>query len=262
SGADPAARDAAARPSALDDAGIEQRIGERIPLDLAFRDESGESVRLGDYFGDKPVLLVPAYYRCPMLCGLVLEGVSRSLKVLAFGAATDYQLVVFSFNPEETPADAAARKERALALYGRDGGDPGWHFLTGDQEAIAQLTRAIGYRYGFDAARGEYVHAAGILALTPDGTIARYFYGVELAPKDLRLGLVEASQGRLGTVIDQALLYCYRYDPAVGRYSLLTMRLVRIGGAVTVLGLGLLIGLLLREERAGRRRMSEGTAAP
>jgi protein SCO1 len=241
---------AAALPAALRDVGIDQRVGESLPLDLAFRDERGTSVRLGDYFDGKPVILVPAYYRCPMLCTLVIEGVARALKALTFGAGADYQLVVFSFDPRETPADARADKAHAVDLYDRPGSEA-WHFLTGDAQSIGALTRALGFRYKYDQARGEYVHASTLVLATPQGRIARYLYTTEPAPKDLRLALVEASQGTVGTPIDHVLLYCYRYDAATGKYTLLTMRLVRAGAVVTLAGLALLIGTMVRQERRG-----------
>jgi protein SCO1 len=236
-------------PRTLRDVGIEQRMGEGLPLDLQLRDHEGREVRLGDYFGDRPVILAPVYYRCPMLCTLVLEGLARSLKVLKLGAATDYRLVVFSINPAEGPQDAAARRSRALDHYGRDGGEEGWHFLTGDQQAIHRLTTALGFRFAFDTESGEFLHAAAVVVATPEGTVSRYFFGTEHAPKDLRLGLVEASRGAIGTRLDQALLYCYRYDPASGKYTLLVMRLVRLGAGLTVLALAAFIATMLHQEK-------------
>lgn len=250
---------ASERPPELQNAGIEQRIGEKVPLDLELRDETGRTVRLGEYFGDKPVLLAPVYYECPMLCTLTLEGIAKSLKVLTFGAEEDYQLVVFSFDPAETPEQAMARKQRALDLYDREGAEEGWHFLVGDRESVGRLTEAIGFQAAFDEQRGEFVHAATLLILQPDGTISRYFYGVDYPPKNLRLGLVEASEGRVGSPLDQVLLYCYRYDPTTAKYSLLTMRLVRTGAAITILAIGLFIFTLVRLEK-GRPGVSEGTA--
>lgn len=245
-------------PTALRDVGIDQHMGQELPLDLRFRDENGRIVRLGDYFGSRPVIVVPVYYRCPMLCPLALEGLSRALKALTFGARADYTLVVFSFDPSETPADARRKKTDALEIYGRRGGEAGWHFLTGDAAAIGALTKALGFRYSFDTSRGQFVHASTLVMATPQGRVARYLYTTEPAPKDLRLSLVEASAGRLGTVADQVLLYCFHYDASTGRYTLLTMRLVRIGAGVTVLALGLFIGFMLRQERRGRIAM-EGT---
>lgn len=252
-------RPASQLPPALEGVGLDQRIGEAIPMDLPFRDEEGREVRLGEYFDGRPVILAPVYYRCPMLCTLVLEGLARSLKVLKLGAETDYRLVAFSINPAEGPEDAAGRKERALHLYGRGGGEEGWHFLTGEVSSIGALAEAIGFRYAYHQESGEYFHAAAIVVATPEGTVARYFFGTEYAPKDVRLGLVEASQGNVGTLVDQALLYCYRYDPATGQYSLLVMRLVRLGSALTVLALAVFIGAMLYQEK---RRSAEQAAAP
>jgi protein SCO1/2 len=248
-----------ALPAALRDVGIDTRIGQTLPLDLRFRDETGAAVRLGDYFGSQPVILVPVYYRCPMLCTLVLEGLARSLKTLTFGSGADYQLVVFSFDPRETPADARADKASTLELYGRDGGE-GWHFLTGDAESIATLTRALGFRYAWDGERAEYVHASTLVLATPQGRIARYLFTTDPPPKDLRLAMVEASAGRLGTAADHVLLYCFRYDPTTGRYSMLIMRLVRTGAALTVLALALFIGFMVRQERRGARATAAAAA--
>jgi len=249
-------------PFALRDVGIDRHIGGQLPLELPLVDEQGRTVHLRDYFGSRPVIVMPVYYRCPMLCPIALEGLARSLKVLAFGAKTDYELVVFSFNPDEGPADARKKKADALEYYdGHRFGDRGWHFLTADRQTIAALTHALGFRYTYDQAKGQFVHASTLVLATPDGKIARYLYTTEPAPKDLRLALIEASAGKLGTLADQVLLYCYHYDAASGRYTLLTMRLLRIGAAVTVLGLALMIGLLLRQERRGAReraRVLEG----
>jgi protein SCO1/2 len=198
---------------------------------------------------------VPVYYSCPMLCPLALEGLARSLRMLTFGAKTDYELVVFSIDPRDTPADARRKKADALATFGRAGGDAGWHFLTGDERAIGALTRAIGFRY--KAENGQFVHASTLVMVSPKGKVARYLYTTEPAPKDLRLALVEASSGQLGTVADQVLLYCFHYDAATGRYTLLTMRLVRIGAALTVLALGGFIAYMLRQERRRGRLAAE-----
>jgi protein SCO1/2 len=248
----PADAQSTALPAALRDVGIDTRIGETLPLDLRFRDEAGATVRLGDYFDGQPVILVPVYYRCPMLCTLVLEGLARALKTLTFGAGADYQLVVFSFDPRETPADARQDKASTLELYGRDGGEA-WHFLTGDAAAIGELTRALGFRYAYDEQRAEYVHASTLVLATPDGRIARYLFTTQPAPKDLRLAMVEASAGELGTAADHVLLFCFRYDPTTGRYSMLVMRLVRAGAALTTVGMVVFIGVMLRQERRGAR---------
>lgn len=243
---------AGARPAALETVAFEQRLDTQLPLDLALRDEEGRSVTLGQYFGARPVILSLVYYRCPMLCGLVLEGMVRALKTLAFDVGREMEVVTVSFDPTETAALAAEKKTSVLEGYGRAGAAAGWHFLTGDQESIARLTDAVGFRYRYVADERKFAHAAGIVVLTPEGRIARYFYGVEYAPRDLRLGLIEAAQGTIGSPVDQLLLYCYRYDPATGKYGAVVMRLVRLGGIATVLALGGFMAVMLRRERKGQ----------
>ncbi len=222
-------------PQALRDVGIEQRLGASVPLDLRLRDESGEMVELGSYFGSRPVVLALVYYECPMLCTLVLNGLVSSLKALAFDAGREFDVVAVSFDPEETPALAAAKKETYLHSYRRPNAAAGFHFLTGDAESIRRLAEAVGFRYRYDPASDEFAHAAGITVLTPSGVIARYFYGVEYAPRDLRLGLIEAAEEKIGSAVDQLMLYCFRYDPATGRYSAAVLNLVRLGGVLTVM---------------------------
>jgi protein SCO1/2 len=241
------------RPAALRDVGIDQRIGARLPLDARFRDEDGDLVRLGDYFGQQPVLLVPAYYECPMLCTLVLNGVTSALRALAFDVGADFTVVTFSFDPRETPDLARAKRDTHLRAYRRPGAEAGWHFLTGEEADIRRLTEAIGFRYAFDPAAGEYAHASGIVVATPDGTVARWFLGVEYAPRELRLGLVEASERRLGSVVDQLLLFCFRYDPHTGRYSGVAMGAVRAGGVLTLALLAGFVAVTMRRERLRRR---------
>jgi protein SCO1 len=237
-----------ALPTPLRDVGYDQRLGGQVPLDLILRDEANRTVRLGDYFGERPVVLVLAYYTCPMLCTLVLEGAAASLKVLTFEAGREFDVVVVSFDPRDTAAKAAAVKREILARYGKPGAAAGWHFLSGGEGPIAALTRAVGFRYYFDRQTGQYAHAAGLVLLTPKGRIARYFYGVEFPPRDVRLGLVEASGEKIGSLVDQVLLFCFHYDPVVGRYSAMTMNLVRAGGVATVIGLALTVLLLRRRE--------------
>jgi len=251
------------KPPILEHVGFDQRIGDVIPLDLPFRDEDGNTVPLRTFFQGKPVVLVPAYYECPMLCTLVLNGVVSALRALPFDAAKEFQVVVFSFNPRETPALAKAKKETYLSEYRRPDSAAGWHFLTGDEDSIAKLTAAIGFRYAWDEAQKQYAHASGIVVVTPQGRLARYFYGVEFPPRDLRLALVEASTEKIGTVVDELLLFCFHYDPATGRYSQVALDVVRAGGLATVLALGIFIVVMLRRERARARRVGEarGTAA-
>jgi protein SCO1/2 len=246
-------------PEVLRDVGIDQKIGQGLPLDAPFVDDTGKAVVLGDYFGDKPVLLVPVYYRCPMLCPLALDGMARALKVLTFVSGADYELVVFSIAPAEGPEDARKRKAETLELFGGPG--DGWHFLTGDHQSIGRLTRALGFRYAQEGSTGEYVHASTLVMATPEGRISRYLYTTEPAPKDLRFAMVEASAGKIGTPADHVLLFCYSYDATTGKYTLLTWRLLRISAAVTVLSLALFIGYMVRQEKRGARSRAalEGT---
>jgi len=231
------------------DIGLDQRLNEQVPLELPFRDETGKSVQLRDYFGEKPVVLALVYYQCPMLCTLVLNGLLRSLRALSFTAGNEFTVVTVSFDPGETPALAAAKKEIHLQEYARPGAEAGWHFLTGEETAIHQLTQAVGFRYVYDAKANQYAHASGIIVLTPEGRIARYFYGVEYAPRDLRLDLVEASANKIGSPIDQLLLLCYHYDPATGKYGVLITNVIRLAGVATVLGLGTFMLVMFRRDR-------------
>jgi protein SCO1/2 len=247
------AEPAGARPAILNEIGYDQRLGETVPRDIVLRDESGREVRFGDFLGRKPVVLTLVYYECPMLCTLTLNGLAGALKTLAFDIGREFDVVTVSFDPRETPALAAAKKKAYLARYDRPGAEAGWHFLTGDAAQIARLTGAVGFRYAWDERTRQFAHPSGVVLLAPDGTIARYLYGIEYAPKDLRMGLMEASERRIGTAVDHALLYCYQYDPATGRYGMLTMRLIRGGGVLTVLGLGGFIFAMRRRELATLR---------
>jgi protein SCO1 len=238
-----------ARPAAVRNVGFDQRIGAQVPLDVAFRDETGKTVRLGDYAGTKPILLVPAYYQCPMLCTLVLDGVVSALRAVPFDVGDAFTVVTFSFDPRDMPAAAAEKQAHYLAEYRRPGAAAGWHFLTGDDDAIRRLTAAIGFRYAWDAEHQQFAHASGVVVLTPDGTIARYFYGVEYAPRDLKLALVEASEHKLGSPIDELLLFCFHHDPTTGRYGAAVVNAIRAGGILTLLALGGAIAVLLRRER-------------
>ena len=241
---------AAARPAILDDIGYDQKLGETVPGDIVLRDESGRDVRFADLLGERPVVLTLVYYECPMLCTLTLNGLSGALKTLNFDIGREFDVVTVSFDPRETPALAAAKKKAYLARYGRPGAEQGWRFLTGDAAQIARLTRAVGFRYAWDEKTRQFAHPSGVVLLTPDGRIARYLYGIEYAPKDLRMGLMEASERRIGTAADHAMLFCYQYDPSTGRYGLLTLRLIRAGGVLTVLGIGSFILVMRRKELA------------
>ena len=238
-----------ARPPALRGVGIDQRLGGRVPLDAIFLDEGGRAVRLGAFFRDRPVLLVLAYYNCPMLCTQVLNGTLGSLKAVSLDAGRDFEVVVVSFDPRDRPADAAAKKKPYVAAYARPGASEGWHFLTGGRAPIERLTEAVGFRYRWDEQTAQFAHASGIFILTPDGRIARVFYGIEFAPRDVRLGLVEASEGRIGTPVDQVLLYCFHYDPAAGKYAATVMGLVRLGGVAAVLALSTFLLVMWRRDR-------------
>jgi protein SCO1/2 len=237
------------RPAALREVAFDQRLGEAVPLDLTFRDETGRAVRLADLVHGRPVVLSLVYYDCPMLCTLTLNGLVSALSVLTFEPGKDFEVVTVSFEPKETPALAAAKKKVYLERYHRPGAAEGWHFLTGDAANVGALTRAVGFRYAWDEETRQYAHPAGVVVLTPDGRIARYMYGVEYAPRDLRLALVEASERRIGNPVDAVLLYCYRYDPTRGRYAASVMRIVRLAGILTVVGLGTFVLLSLRRER-------------
>jgi len=236
------------RPAVLENVGIDQRLNEQVPLDLIFQDESGARVPLATYFGSKPVILSLAYYECPMLCTLVLNGLASALKVLSFDAGKEFEVVTVSFNPADTPALATAKKQTYLKEYGRAGAAAGWHFLTGDAASIERLTRAVGFRYTYVPEQKQFAHAAGIMVLTPQGKLARYFYGVEFSPRDLRFGLIEAAQDKIGSAVDQLLLFCFHYDPATGKYGAIAMGSVRVGGALTVFALVTFLVVMLRRE--------------
>jgi protein SCO1/2 len=239
------------RPAQLRDVAFDQRLGDPVPLDVPFRDEDGKTVTLRDYAG-KPMLLVPAYYTCPMLCTLVLNGVVSMLRALPFDAGKEFTVVTFSFDPKDDPAAAAAKKATYVGEYRRRGAEGGWHFLTGDAASIEALTKAIGFRATWDQANAQFAHASGIVLVTPQGRITKYFYGVEFSARDLRLAIVEASENQIGTVVDQLLLFCFHYDPATGRYSRLALDVVRAGGVLTLAGMAGMIGWWLLRERLGR----------
>lgn len=259
------AQTAGTLPEPLRGVGIDQRLDGQVPLDLVFRDETGKAVRLGEYIGavpGRPTILALVYYECPMLCSLVLNGLLGSLKALSFNVGDEFNIVTVSFDPRETPALAAAKKKEYVRRYGRPGAAAGWHFLTGEEEAIRQLARAVGFRYAYDAKTDQYIHASGIMVVTPRGRLARYFYGIEYAPRDVRLGLVEASANRIGSPIDQVLLFCYHYDPVTGKYGLLIMNVLRLAGLATVLALGTFIAVMLRRDRRRKRDHGERSFRP
>ena len=242
---------ASTMPGVLQGVAFEQKLNTALPLDLTFRDEDGRPVRLGDYFGRRPVVLTFVYYECPMLCGQVLNGLVSSLSVLDERIGRDFDVVTVSFDARETPVQASGQKRAYLDRYKREGAEAGWHFLTGDQASIDALTDAAGFRYVWDEATQQFAHASGVVVATPDGTLSRYFLGIEYSPRDLKFALMESSEGRVGSLVDQVLLYCYHYDPATGTYGLVVMNTVRLGGAITVLALmGFVVVTLRRESRA------------
>jgi protein SCO1 len=235
-------------PLVLQNVGFEPQLDAHLPLDLAFRDETGRNVKLQEYFNtQKPVLLALVYYGCPMLCNQTEQGVVGALRMLSFNPGRDYEVVFVSFDPRESPDMAAQKKESAMGHFRRPETASGWHFLTGSQESIAALTKASNFRYSFDQKSNLFAHAAGIMLLTPDGRISRYFYGVEYPARDLRLGLVDASAGKIGTPVDRALLFCYQYDPTSARYSASVLKIIRAGGVLTILVL--LAGMLIFRRR-------------
>lgn len=251
---------ASQRLNMLENVRFDQNLDARLPLDLPFVDETGRTVRLGDYFGERPVILALVYYECPMLCTQVLNGLVSALGVLDFDAGRDFDVVALSFDPGESAALASAKKDAYMARYGRPGTEGGWHFLTGAEADIRQVTDAVGFEYAYDPAIDQYAHAAGITLLTPDGRVSRYFFGIEYAPRDLRLGLVETAEGRIGSVVDQVLLFCYHYDPTTGKYGLLTMNLVRGAGVLFLLALGTFWVVSWRSERRSRAESAEPPA--
>jgi len=246
------------RPPGLKNVGIEQHLNEQIPPNLAFRDETGKPVQLADYFGRKPMILNLVYYQCPMLCGEVLSGLESALRVLKFDVGKEFDVLTISFDPRETPEMAAVKKIEYLKRYGRAGAAAGWHFLTGPQSSIDALTKAAGFQYEYDPKSGQFAHATAIMVLTPAGKIAQYYYGVEFAPKDLRLGLVQASQNKIGNLVDEVWLYCYHYDPDTGKYGAIVSRILKVAAGATIFILGTFLVLMFRlgslsdQRRAGR----------
>ncbi|HEY7288417.1 MAG TPA: SCO family protein [Vicinamibacterales bacterium] len=241
------------RPVGLAAVGIDQRLGDSLPLDLRFHDEHGNTVRLADYFGRLPVILTLNYFDCPMLCPLELNDVLRAARAMPLNLGSDYQILTVSIDPDDTPARAIEKQHWFAERYGRPGGATGWHFLTGDADAIRSLTQAVGFRYSRDQASGQYAHVAGLMVVTPDGRLTRYFFGLEYSPRDVRLALVDASNGRIGSIADQVLLFCFHYDESAGRYNFAIVRAVRAGGILTVFGLGALMTVMFRRERRATR---------
>jgi protein SCO1/2 len=236
------------RPELLKQVGIDQKLNQTIPLNLAFRDENGQTVQLAQFFGQKPVILTLVYYNCPMLCTQVLNGVESGLKELQTDIGKQFEVVTVSIDPTESHVLAKVKQEMYVGMYGRPAAAQGWHFLTGDEPQIKQLADAVGFRYAYDPDTKQFAHASAIMLLTPEGKISRYFYGIQYPSRELRLGLVEASEGKIGTPVDQVLLFCYHYDPKTGKYGLLISRVIQAGGALTVFVLGVAMLILFRGE--------------
>lgn len=251
------AQPAGMRPPVLKDVGIDQLLDNQVPTDLEFRDETGKAVRLADYFKDKPVVLSLVYYDCPQLCTMVLTGLLGALKTLPMTPGKEFISLTVSFDPKEKPELAAAKREEYLKKFARPEANDGWHFLTGDERSIRELTRSVGFRYVWDPVTQQYAHASGIMVLTPGGRVSRYFYGIEYAPRDLRFGIVDASGGKIGSLADQVILYCYQYDPNRGTYGLVLMRLMRIFAAMTIVSI---VGLILFLRYKTKKKESENAA--
>jgi protein SCO1/2 len=244
---------ATAKPGLLKQIGIDQRLHQQVPLDLVFKDETGRDVRLGEYFGKRPVILVLGYYECPMLCTQVLNGLVSSLGILTFDAGREFDVVAVSINPKETPALAAQKKQSYMERYKRPQTVGGWHFLTGTEESIHHLAAAVGFRYAFDEEIQQFAHAAVVEVLTPRGVVSKYFYGVEFSARDLKFGLIEASEERIGSAVDSVLLLCYHYDPTTGKYGASAIAAVRIGAVATVVAFLSFLYISLKRERAAQR---------
>lgn len=247
------------KPPVLDNVTIDQRLNEHIPLDLEFVDDRGNAVKLSQLFGDKPVVLALVYYTCPQVCNQILNGLVSTLRQVKFDAGKDFEVLAVSFDPRETPELAREKKAGYMHWYQREGGEAGWHFLTGGQQAIDALTEAVGFKYSYDPVSNQYAHASAIMILTPDGKLSRYFYGVEYSIKDVQFGLMEASNNRVGSFVDKLLLYCFHYDPTSGKYGLLVINLMRLGGGLTVVGILAMFILFRRRGARVRRELSGGT---
>jgi len=242
------------KPSILDQVGLDQRLDQQVPLNLAFNDETGQAVQLQQYFGSKPVILMLVYYQCPMLCTQVLNGFTGAMNgIVRFNIGREFNVVTVSIDPRDTPQDAAAAKKRYLQRYRRAGAAEGWHFLTGKKDQIDALAQAVGFRYAWDPEIQQYAHASGIMLLTPAGRVAQYYYGIEYAPRDIQLGLIEASKGKIGSVVDQVLLYCYHYDPRQGKYGAAVFNILRLSALATVLALGGFMLIMFRRDSLAAR---------
>jgi len=250
---------ASTRPPRLENVAIEQRLDAQIPPDLTFRDDAGKAVKLGDYFGRKPTILNLVYYNCTMLCGEALAGLASAMRLVKFDVGNEFDVITVSFDPRETPEMAAAKKIDYVKRYGRANAASGWHFLVGQPESINALTKAVGFNYQYDPKSNQYAHATAIMVLTPEGRISRYFYGVDFPPKDLRMGLVEASQGKIGNAVDAVLLYCYHYNPETGKYGAMVGNILRLAAAATILMLGTFLFILWRLDLSVTRKTAAKT---
>ena len=247
------------RPPRLENVGIEQHLDAQVPPDLTFRDDTGKTVKLGDYFGRKPLILNLVYYNCTMLCGEALAGLASAMRLVKFDVGNEFDVVTVSFDPRETPEMAAAKKKDYVSRYGRANAAAGWHFLTGQPQSINALTKAVGFQYQYDPKTNQYAHATAIMVLTPQGRISRYFYGVDFPPKDLRMGLVEASQGKIGNAVDAVLLYCYHYDPETGKYGAMVANILRLAAGATILFMGTFLFILWRMDLSVTRKTATKT---
>jgi protein SCO1/2 len=239
---------ASVTPPQLQDVTFKQRLNEKLPLDATFKDERGRTVKLGDYFGRKPVVLAFVYFQCPMLCTQVMNGLSSAISVLPFKPGPDFDVVLVSFDARETPAMASEKERTHLQYWSAEQEADAWHLLTADEATIQRVTSAAGFSYRWDERTGQFAHVSGVLVVTPDGTLSRYFYGVEYSPKELRLALVESGEGKIGSAIDELLLYCFHYDPESGQYGVVVMNLIRLGGVVTMAFIAGSILLMRRRE--------------
>ena len=247
-------------PDALREVGFDQKLGQTLPLDVPLRDENGREVRLRDYFGRKPVALDLVYFDCPMLCTVSLNGLASALEVVSFRPGREFELLTISFDAREGPSLAAHKKKAYLARLKRPGAEAGWHFLTGDKSSVDAIAKAVGFRYAWDEETKQFAHPAGLVVLTPEGRISRYLYGIEYAPKDLQLALVESGEGKISSPVDQLLLYCYQYDPVKGRYGPTIMTVLRLASVLTILGLGGFVLRSWRKEKPARRPVAGGMA--
>ena len=237
------------KPSILDQVGLDQRLNQQVPLNLTFNDETGKAVQLQQYFGSKPVILIMVYYQCPMLCTQVLNGFAGAMNgIVRFNIGREFDVVTVSIDPRDTPQDAAAAKKKYLERYRRPGAEQGWHFLTGKKDQIDALAQAVGFRYAWDPEIKQYAHASGLMLLTPDGRVAQYYYGIEYVPRDIQLGLIEASKGKIGNVVDEVILYCYHYDPRQGRYGAAIFNVLRLTALATVMALGGFMLIMFRRD--------------